>query len=136
MPSFFLMIRRPPRSTLFPYTTLFRSDISDKMIAIARKRIEKQFPEKINSVQFISGSSNDIPANEKFGLIITPYILDCFTDENLPVIMQQLQLHFAPNGKWLFADFNIPQKQVRRSFSFVKIRVMYFAFNIICGLGV
>src|SRR2546422_2869444 len=23
---FFLMIRRPPRSTLFPYTTLFRSD--------------------------------------------------------------------------------------------------------------
>src|SRR2546421_6940204 len=26
---FFLMIRRPPRSTLFPYTTLFRSDILD-----------------------------------------------------------------------------------------------------------
>src|SRR2546422_8650986 len=24
-PDFFLMIRRPPRSTLFPYTTLFRS---------------------------------------------------------------------------------------------------------------
>src|SRR5438445_12517503 len=23
---FFLLIRRPPRSTLFPYTTLFRSD--------------------------------------------------------------------------------------------------------------
>src|SRR3712207_7370681 len=26
---FFLMIRRPPRSTLFPYTTLFRSDHVD-----------------------------------------------------------------------------------------------------------
>src|SRR6267143_2209927 len=25
---FFLMIRRPPRSTLFPYTTLFRSTVS------------------------------------------------------------------------------------------------------------
>src|SRR5438445_12089889 len=25
LPFFFLMIRRPPRSTLFPYTTLFRS---------------------------------------------------------------------------------------------------------------
>src|SRR3712207_8419986 len=25
---FFLMIRRPPRSTLFPYTTLFRSHVS------------------------------------------------------------------------------------------------------------
>src|SRR3989442_1134278 len=29
MPSFFLMIRRPPRSTLFPYTTLFRSVVAD-----------------------------------------------------------------------------------------------------------
>src|SRR6266446_9599958 len=26
---FFLMIRRPPRSTLFPYTTLFRSHATD-----------------------------------------------------------------------------------------------------------
>src|SRR5258707_5980467 len=26
---FFLMIRRPPRSTLFPYTTLFRSITAD-----------------------------------------------------------------------------------------------------------
>src|SRR6266480_1488997 len=26
---FFLMIRRPPRSTLFPYTTLFRSPVPD-----------------------------------------------------------------------------------------------------------
>src|SRR2546422_7717321 len=30
---FFLMIRRPPRSTLFPYTTLFRSarDVTDRV---------------------------------------------------------------------------------------------------------
>src|SRR2546426_12685065 len=27
------MIRRPPRSTLFPYTTLFRSDVGDGGIA-------------------------------------------------------------------------------------------------------
>src|SRR5947208_16830648 len=28
---FFLMIRRPPRSTLFPYTTLFRSTCEENM---------------------------------------------------------------------------------------------------------
>src|SRR2546422_464325 len=28
---FFLMIRRPPRSTLFPYTTLFRSPSRDRL---------------------------------------------------------------------------------------------------------
>src|SRR5437899_9215117 len=28
---FFLMIRRPPRSTLFPYTTLFRSGMAGQL---------------------------------------------------------------------------------------------------------
>src|SRR3712207_6901133 len=31
---FFLMIRRPPRSTLFPYTTLFRSQVSQTLQTI------------------------------------------------------------------------------------------------------
>src|SRR3712207_8291297 len=35
---FFLMIRRPPRSTLFPYTTLFRSDRAQAHGADARRR--------------------------------------------------------------------------------------------------
>src|SRR5256885_3795930 len=33
---FFLMIRRPPRSTLFPYTTLFRSGNGSSWIATPR----------------------------------------------------------------------------------------------------
>src|SRR2546423_10898139 len=37
---FFLMIRRPPRSTLFPYTTLFRSDRSVKIFVIFSDFIE------------------------------------------------------------------------------------------------
>src|SRR2546430_13627243 len=34
---FFLMIRRPPRSTLFPYTTLFRSvdqAVADRLVPV------------------------------------------------------------------------------------------------------
>src|SRR2546430_7004269 len=31
------MIRRPPRSTLFPYTTLFRSDLGHRGIAISAR---------------------------------------------------------------------------------------------------
>src|SRR5471032_3538108 len=33
---FFLMIRRPPRSTLFPYTTLFRSGLTSVLDAAQR----------------------------------------------------------------------------------------------------
>src|SRR2546425_12131927 len=37
---FFLMIRRPPRSTLFPYTTLFRSETEtlDRRSGRSRRR--------------------------------------------------------------------------------------------------
>src|SRR3989442_8914923 len=38
---FFLMIRRPPRSTLFPYTTLFRSLYKLKEEAIQKSQVMK-----------------------------------------------------------------------------------------------
>src|SRR2546430_17664527 len=39
---FFLMIRRPPRSTLFPYTTLFRSEIAGIQSATSRQNTKDQ----------------------------------------------------------------------------------------------
>src|SRR5438034_11672271 len=40
---FFLMLRRPPRSTLFPYTTLFRSrtkTCTDRLIELCPRALE------------------------------------------------------------------------------------------------
>src|SRR3712207_7462865 len=42
---FFLMIRRPPRSTLFPYTTLFRSVPAHRVDVAAEPRPLQQEPE-------------------------------------------------------------------------------------------
>src|SRR5471032_3471462 len=36
---FFLMIRRPPRPTLFPYTTLFRSDRVDEITHLVVEKL-------------------------------------------------------------------------------------------------
>src|SRR3712207_9058500 len=41
------MIRRPPRSTLFPYTTLFRSESKDEAYA----RFQQQFSQQPELVQ-------------------------------------------------------------------------------------
>src|SRR5256885_5800752 len=38
---FFLMIRRPPRSTLFPYTTLFRSAIVEASFCRAFAKVRR-----------------------------------------------------------------------------------------------
>src|SRR3712207_2678386 len=62
---FFLMIRRPPRSTLFPYTTLFRSRASKKAVfmvspagGIDIEEVAATTPEKILK----------LPIDTRFGL--------------------------------------------------------------------
>src|SRR5216683_6247933 len=70
---FFLMIRRPPRSTLFPYTTLFRSDAGHNKIgdytdnpgSAPGNAIQGNF----NAGIVINGS--DAQANEVWGNLIT-----------------------------------------------------------------
>src|SRR5258708_10589580 len=42
---FFLMIRRPPRSTLFPYTTLFRSPRRKRTDRLARPVLRETYPQ-------------------------------------------------------------------------------------------
>jgi tRNA (cmo5U34)-methyltransferase len=110
-------------------------DISDKMIQSAQEKLNKHFPDKIDSVQFIRGSCTDIPT-DKFDLIITPCFLDCFAEDELTIVMTTLHDHLAPNGSWLFADFNIPKPKLPKLLSRFIIRLLCIFFNAICKLGV
>src|SRR3712207_7871658 len=51
---FFLMIRRPPRSTLFPYTTLFRSRGRLAEPSRARSSVDRALPSGGRSRRFES----------------------------------------------------------------------------------
>src|SRR2546429_4800311 len=50
---FFLMIRRPPRSTLFPYTTLFRSEVLIPKLILKKER-KKVRSKKKNKKKLVS----------------------------------------------------------------------------------
>src|SRR2546426_4093039 len=43
------MIRRPPRSTLFPYTTLFRSDLRARVVGFGGRILGEGEPKYLNS---------------------------------------------------------------------------------------
>src|SRR5687768_18184038 len=60
MSLFFLMIRRPPRSTLFPYTTLFRSrggdvDVVDVRPDLADPRQQLAGADDVGAESFVDG---------------------------------------------------------------------------------
>src|SRR5438552_16096911 len=52
---FFLMIRRPPRSTLFPYTTLFRS--------IASSSTDPTYPNRTSRLRLSWKNPRDFESN-------------------------------------------------------------------------
>src|SRR3712207_7518827 len=65
------MIRRPPRSTLFPYTTLFRSRWGDREITVVspdsgRVRVSERWSDKLGGVPlaFIHKTRDPMKPNE------------------------------------------------------------------------
>src|SRR3712207_7367620 len=56
------MIRRPPRSTLFPYTTLFRSIVIARSKPITKMRIVNLLKGKGEVVAVTGDGINDAPA--------------------------------------------------------------------------
>ena len=92
---FFLMIRRPPRSTLFPYTTLFRSLIvypnlicSTKKIYERNRKINLSKPQSIfyikNNKKLINLLKNENNDLEKTVIKIYPKvkkIIDCIKSQ-------------------------------------------------------
>src|SRR3712207_9342168 len=66
---FFLMIRRPPRSTLFPYTTLFRSNIQHDLRLDAYEHLQElelAYFEERSTGGLMSILSDDINQLERF----------------------------------------------------------------------
>jgi ubiquinone/menaquinone biosynthesis C-methylase UbiE len=110
-------------------------DISDTMIKLAQRKIEKQLAFPLNSVTFICGSYQDIPTTKKFDLIVTLYFLGCFSEAELSIIMAKLYAQLTIEGTWFFTDFNVPDDSFR-NFIFKNItQLLYGIFNLFCNWG-
>src|SRR2546423_4083374 len=57
---FFLMIRRPPRSTLFPYTTLFRSKEMTRKVSAEVDLVHQQTQNQRYGSSHIGATAKDI----------------------------------------------------------------------------
>src|SRR3712207_7194668 len=67
---FILMIRRPPRSTLFPYTTLFRSRVEHELL-VARRLADgpatTEPPAAVRGLEPVRLAADVIPADHVLG---------------------------------------------------------------------
>src|SRR5260221_6781730 len=92
---FFLMIRRPPRSTLFPYTTLFRS--------IEQRPATLQLLQAIKGIAEVFGRYRQAREDRKSTRLnsshtVISYAVFCLKKKKK--ILQTKEISCMENGRW------------------------------------
>jgi len=84
-------------------------------------------------VDFVRGSFEDLPDDEVYDALITPFVLDLFTTSELSECMNKLSSVLSPQGRWFFSDFQIcdpPKRYWQAPF----IHLMYRFFRLACNI--
>jgi tRNA (cmo5U34)-methyltransferase len=110
-------------------------ELSKDMLDKSQRLVERRAPQWLSRVEFRLGSEESItPADGPFDLIATNFFLACFGDDNCSQMISRLHPHMAPNGRWLFADFQVPDRGWRRVCAMILFKVMFTFFNVFSGL--
>lgn len=113
----------------FPDARIVVVDSSAKMLEIARRKVAS------DRVEFVQADLLELigPSSE-FDLIVTHFFLDCFTAEELPLVIRKLARMASPAADWLLADFEIAATGVPRWRSRIIVGTLYRFFRIVTGL--
>ncbi|MGN6640091.1 MAG: class I SAM-dependent methyltransferase [Mucilaginibacter sp.] len=105
--------------------TITYVEIAVNMMALSRKRNIGE-----NEVTFINEAVEEVHFTIHFDLVITPFLFDNFTEENLQKIFAHIHHFLKPGGLWLNTDFHLTDKWWQN----VLLRSMIIFFRLICGI--
>jgi ubiquinone/menaquinone biosynthesis C-methylase UbiE len=119
-----------------PHCSALAVDTSSAMLQRLHARCARNVPKastRLTTLQ-LSALNIDIPLNTD--LIVTHFLLDCFTQPEVEAIVTRLTSQLAPGALWLISDFALPRNALLRPFARLYITALYAAFRILTGLGV
>lgn len=100
-------------------------EISTKMTMLAKKRNTG-----INKVTFINEAIENMPIDKQYDVVITPFLLDSFTEDTLEKTFAHMHQQLKPKGLWLICDFQLTGKLWQA----LLLKTMYFFFKVICRI--
>jgi cyclopropane fatty-acyl-phospholipid synthase-like methyltransferase len=83
-----------------------------------------------NTVVFINDAIEQVKLHNDFDIVLTPFLLDNFTEENLDTIFNSISSKLKKDGIWLNASFQLTGKW----WQCVLLKTMFVFFQIICGI--
>jgi ubiquinone/menaquinone biosynthesis C-methylase UbiE len=108
--------------------TITYVEISSQMIGLARKRNCGN-----NKIYFTNQPVETYISNNKFDIIMTPFLFDNFGDEKIQIIFSKLNQLLKNQGRWLFADF-VNEKNKEIIWQKFLLKTMYLFFRITCNI--
>ena len=100
-------------------------EISVKMMALSQQRNTGQ-----NKVSYINQAMEQVDLPADFDVVITPFLFDNFTEENLPGIFSRIHKTLKPEGILFYTDFQLTGKW----WQYAMLKSMLLFFKILCGV--
>lgn len=124
----------------YPQCTAVAVDISAAMLDKLRRRCLRSVPNAATRLTTLQRSALELalplPSEEKPDLIVTHFLLDCFSQPDVDALAVRLASQLAPGALWLLSDFALPANQLLRPFARLYIASLYVAFRLLTGLRV
>ncbi len=105
-------------------------DTSARMLELARLRISGP----ANRVRFFEEDILTWTPSGSYDLLVTNFVLDCFPQNDVKLIVRKLAGVAAPGAYWLLADFCIPKKAVARMHARIWLATLYWFFRTVAGV--
>lgn len=110
-----------------PRASIHCIDASAVMLALAKRRVPEQARERVTFEQL------DVrvftPARSAWDAVLTMFVLDCLTANDVRQVVRSLHAGLRPGGHWLFADFVEPARGWRRLRARLWIGLLYVFFR-------
>lgn len=113
--------------TTSPHARIVSVDASAAMLQRAAAELTD---DERARVTFIHADARTFdPGADTFDAIVTLFFLDCFTDGDVEHLVARLSPTLRPAGRWLFADFAIPDRGLARLAAVSIVSVLYAFFR-------
>lgn len=107
-------------------------ELSKNMLEAARDRVKSY-----SNINFVLGSVDQLGAAQSFDVILTPFVLDLYSDGALDPIMRSLDSLLRSGGIWMNTDFKVSTKfGWKMIWQLALVKSMYVFFALMSNLSV
>lgn len=120
----------------YPQCNALAVDISAAMLQRLQQRCARAIPNAGTRLTIMQRSALDVDLEPSTDLIVTHFLLDCFTQSEIEALIARFNSQLAPGALWLVSDFALPASPLLRPLARLYIAALYVSFRVLTGLRV